>query len=124
MTQNFFFTSSKGSGGRIKKLASDFKVKEVGLEKKTCKILAFNDDSSKNSFENNWPQKEAGKDQLVLTMEKFNLDQNNAIRIISRILGTSHQRIGYAGMKHKRAITSQKISIWNPDYDKIKNFKS
>ncbi len=57
-------------------------------------------------------------------MEKFNYDQNNAIRIISRGLMVSNKRLGFAGMKDKRAITVQKISLWNPDIEKVKNFRS
>ncbi len=126
MTTDKFFTASKGTGGRIKKRISDFLVKEISTDGSVCEILGFSKDGEKQMVEKNWPPANVleGNDQLVLVLEKFNLDQNNAIRELSRKLFVSHKRIGYAGMKDKRAITSQKISVWQPDYEKIKAFSS
>lgn len=121
--EQFFFTKTPGIGGRIKKRISDFLVKEITPEGETLQIKAFAEERQKIVTEKNWPQNN-GKEQLSLTMEKFNLDLNDAVRTVSRGLGVSGKRIGYAGMKDKRAISVQKISIWRPDYEKIKAFNS
>jgi len=123
-----FSTKTKGIGGTIKRRISDFRVREITPEGKACEIKCFSDSEMKE-LEKQWPEKPENLprgegEQVILTMEKFNLDLNEAIRRVSRFLQTSRKRIGYAGMKDKRAITSQRISIWDPDYARLKTFRS
>ena len=106
-----FFTKTSGVGGRIKKRIADFKVKEISLDKTVCEIECFESEGEKKFAEKKWPETQTF-DQLILTMEKYNIDLNNAVRELSRKLFLSKKRFGYAGMKDKRAITSQIISIW------------
>jgi tRNA pseudouridine13 synthase len=120
----YFISSSPALGGRIKRRIADFKVKEIPLNGKALELKAFEDDSSKKELKKKWPERKKETDQLLLTMEKFNYDTIKAIKIVSRKLGISQKRIGYAGLKDKRAITVQRISIWNPDYEKVKEFNS
>jgi len=117
-----FTTTSKGIGGRIKRRIADFKVGEITLEGKTLEAKAFGawDEKREQGFE---PEENTEKEQLHVTMEKFNMDTNNAIRRLARFLHCSPKRIGYAGMKDKRGITVQRISIWKPDLEALKNFK-
>ncbi|MEW6294876.1 MAG: tRNA pseudouridine(13) synthase TruD [Candidatus Diapherotrites archaeon] len=123
MQENFYSTSTPGIKGRIKQRIADFNVKEIGLNGKVCGITL--DEKKLSEFmplivpEN--PEK---KDYLILTMEKFNLDLNEAIKRIARFNYLSHKRISYAGMKDKRAITSQKISFYRPDPERLEQFKS
>lgn len=119
-----YYTTTPALGGRIKKRISDFKVKEITKTGKTLSIKCFGESDEKKEVKKKWPENKQQKEHLILTLEKFNYDQNNAIRIITRVLQTSKKRIGFAGMKDKRAITVQKISVWKPDFEKIKNFKS
>jgi len=116
----YFSTKTKGIGGSIKRRIIDFKVREICEDGCICELKSF-DDRTKRILEKKWPQKEEGKDQLKLTLEKYNTDLNQAIKLISRAQGVSTKRIGYAGLKDKRAITAQKITIWNPDYEKVKS---
>ncbi|MCH7902775.1 tRNA pseudouridine(13) synthase TruD [archaeon] len=117
-----FTTSTPGIKGRIKKRISDFIVNEITLGEKVYENRAFGD----------WPEKreqeleltESEKEQLHLTLEKFNMDTTEAVRRLARFLHSSPKRIGYAGMKDKRAITTQRISIWKPDLENLKNAKS
>ncbi|MFH1224559.1 MAG: tRNA pseudouridine(13) synthase TruD [Candidatus Diapherotrites archaeon] len=123
-----FSTKTPGIGGTIKRRISDFRVREITPQGEVCGIKCFSD-SDKIECEVRWPEQPGGMprgqgEQLILTMEKFNLDVNDAIRTITRVLRTSKKRLGYAGMKDKRAITSQKISLWKPDYELVKSFKS
>ena len=74
--------------------------------------------------EKNWEKfklesKERKNKNLHLELEKFNYDLNFAIRIIARSLRISRKRFGYAGLKDKRAITAQRISILNPEVEKL-----
>jgi len=117
-----YYTANGGIGGRIKKRISDFKVSEISFDGRLCEVKAFTGDE-KIELEKQWPENN-DMEHLHLTLEKFNTDQNNAIRMITRSMQTSRKRIGYAGMKDKRAITSQRISIWKPDYEKVKSFRS
>lgn len=121
--KDYFYTKAPGIGGRIKKRAADFTVKEITPTGTKCEILAFDKDGLKTPVEKNWPDPQ-GKEQLILTLEKFNTDMNFAIRAMCRQMHLSVKRFGYAGMKDKRAITSQKISIWKPDYENVKKFSN
>jgi len=57
------------------------------------------------------------------TLRKRNWDLFRALNIISKKLGVSIKRFGYAGVKDKRAITYQKISVWNVPIEKLKKVK-
>ncbi len=118
----YYTTTTPGIGGRIKRRISDFIVKEITLNGTTLENKVFGTWEEKR--EQPLELTESEKEQLHLSMEKFNLDTNNAIRRISRAMRSSPKRIGYAGMKDKRGITVQKISLWKPDLELLKNFKS
>jgi len=119
-----YTTSTKGIGGLIKKRISDFIVREITLDGKTLATKSFNENNEIKQEPIEIPELESEKEYLQLTMEKFNLDTTEATRRIGRILRISPKRIGYAGLKDRRAITSQKISIWKPDINRLKNFKA
>ena len=123
--QTIFVTKTPGIGGRIKRRISDFIVQEVSKEGKVWEARAFSGDA-KAELEKAWPEGLApeGREQLHVTLEKFNMDTNFAIQRIARALGTSRKRVGYAGMKDKRAITCQRISIWQPDVERLKRLDS
>jgi len=52
-------------------------------------------------------------DYLHVTLIKRNWDTVKALRYIARKLGVSLKRFGFAGMKDKRALTAQRISMWH-----------
>ncbi len=120
---NHYSTETPGIGGEIKRRIADFKVKEITPEGEACEIRAFSD-AEKISVEKEWPVLDPDKEQVILTMEKFNVDTYEAVRRITRFLRTSKKRIGFAGMKDKRAITAQKISIYKPDWNLLKKYDS
>ncbi|MDO8647919.1 MAG: tRNA pseudouridine(13) synthase TruD [Candidatus Diapherotrites archaeon] len=120
-------TKCIGIGGRIKQRISDFQVEEITTEGKVCEIKAFGPDGKIAGFTEGLieiPANPEGKEFLICELEKFNYDLNMAIRFVSHYLQFSRTRIGYAGLKDKRGITCQKISIWKPDLQKLANFKS
>jgi len=101
---------------KLKHKVEDFIVEEIG-EKWNAKI----------SEEFKQPEiiisKEELKDFLWCEMEKKDIDHFSAIKELSRLLNKKPFDIGYAGTKDKKAWTSQRISIFQPDLEKIKNFK-
>ena len=118
-----FFTNSPALKGRVKQRYSDFMVEEVLTDGTICKIQRFN-----TPFEERPPQQEmiiptrTEEEYLLIEMEKINYDTATALALISRGLNVSKKRIGYAGLKDKRAITSQQLSIYLPDEELVKRF--
>lgn len=86
----------------IKRVPEDFIVEEITPDKKVLTV------GKKYKFN----EKTEG-DQLVCVLEKTNWDTHLAIRKIAERLGVSRSRIGFAGMKDKRAVTTQRVSLWN-----------
>ncbi|MFH1751738.1 MAG: tRNA pseudouridine(13) synthase TruD [archaeon] len=120
-----YSTKSKGINGRIKQRISDFLVSEKSIFGE-CKVKRFdNEKLMETQTELKIKENKNEKlDQMILEMEKFNLDSLQAIKFTARFLGVSKKRIGFAGIKDKRAVTSQKISLWQSDIERLKKFKS
>jgi tRNA pseudouridine13 synthase len=117
-----FLTTTPALKGRVKQRYSDFMVEEITQEGEACKIQRFN---------KNWGEREAreikvperkNEEHLILEMEKINTDTSAALALLARGLNVSKQRIGYAGLKDKRAITCQRISIYMPEPGRIEKF--
>jgi len=89
-------------GGRIKQLCEDFIVEEITQEGVVLKL-----------GESLGIEQGAKGDQLHLTLEKKNLSTLEAVKRLSNSLRVSRKRIGFAGTKDKRALSTQRISIWN-----------
>jgi tRNA pseudouridine13 synthase len=121
-----YSTKSKGIGGRIKLRYSDFIVEEIGLhglaDVKRFLLENAMDKATPIVVPENDNQRE--KSQLLCELEKCNADENFVLRRLSRFLQLSRKRFGYAGMKDKRAITCQFITIFSPDLEKLKLFQS
>ncbi len=86
---------------QIKQRPEDFVVEEVPLKNKEGEYTVF------------W-------------LEKTNLDMNYALRILSRHLNLSLKYFGIAGTKDKRAVTRQRISVYDPRdeaYEKLKELR-
>jgi tRNA pseudouridine13 synthase len=90
---SWYISDSDGIGGRLKADPEDFVVNEIAE-----------------------PPDPAGTGPyLICRLTKTNWDQQRAIKEIAGRLGMSHQRIGFAGTKDKRAVTTQYISIYKAD---------
>ncbi|MDO8538434.1 MAG: tRNA pseudouridine(13) synthase TruD [archaeon] len=114
-----FSTTSKPIGGRIKQRISDFKVREITLDGTICETTFDENANSARTMQTIPAQPDREYSQLHLILEKFNTDEFNAVRILTRFIGTSKKRIGFAGVKDKRGITSQKISFFNPNIERL-----
>ncbi|MEM5871690.1 MAG: tRNA pseudouridine(13) synthase TruD [Candidatus Aenigmatarchaeota archaeon] len=93
---------------KIKQIPEDFVVKEIFEKKKFRK----------------GEEKGVEKGYYVwFDLTKKNYDLFRCIKILAKKLGVSIKRFGYAGVKDKRAITTQKISVWNVPIEKLKDIK-
>jgi len=117
-----YVTDTKGLGGRIKQLPQDFIVEEIGLDYETSVKYLPDKKIETIDWEKIFENKEEGKDHLILDLEKHNLSTMQAISQMSRFLRLSKSRFGYAGLKDKRSISSQKISLYNPELERLSKF--
>ncbi|MEM0359947.1 MAG: tRNA pseudouridine(13) synthase TruD [Candidatus Diapherotrites archaeon] len=122
MEKVFYFTKCPGTGGQIKRLYTDFVVEEISVEGRVCEAKAFlSTETIKEQLV--VPEKPNNMDYLHLDLEKINKDLHSVIRQTARFLQVSGKRIGYAGIKDKRAVTCQRISIWNPNAKLLEAFR-
>lgn len=91
-----YFTDTEGLGGQLRQEIEDFIVKEV-------------------------TNREEGKEgkYLILELTKRDWDTHHFTRTLAKILQVSQKRISVAGTKDKRALTTQKISIFDTDASQI-----
>lgn len=114
-----YITTTPAIKGRIKERSEDFIVEEIGNDYVTnVKYLP-----EKKVFVD-WEEafSKQNKKYLYVDLEKRGLSTTQAINQLSRFLRISQKKIGYAGLKDKRAITSQKISIYEPLKERISKF--
>jgi len=96
-----FFTPFKGTGGTLRNHPEDFIVNEI-----SC----FPKQSEKGRF-------------LITNVTSKNWETNLLIREMADRLRVSRQRIGFAGTKDKRALTSQMMSFCNITPEEISKIK-
>lgn len=88
----YYLSGADGTGGRLKAAAEDFVVDEI---------------SSKP------PESDDGKFSIARVVAK-NWETNRMVRLLSKQLNIPRERIGFAGTKDKRAVTSQLMSFMCP----------
>ncbi len=88
----YYLTDTDGTGGRIKARAEDFAVDEVSAG----------------------PEKAENGKYTIATVKAVNWESNRMIRLLAREMGISRERIGFAGTKDKRAVTTQLMSFECP----------
>ncbi len=95
---SLYATDTEGLGGKLRQEVEDFIVKEI-------------------------TNREEGKEgkYLILELRKRNWDTHHLTRTLAKILQISQKRISIAGTKDKRALTTQKISIFDIDASIIEN---
>jgi len=90
-----FYTTTPGTGGRLRKVPEDFVVEEISK----------------------YPdQSEDGK-YTIANVTSTNWEMNRLVRMLSKSLRISRSRIGFAGTKDKRAVTKQLMSFEIPIED-------
>jgi len=87
-----FYTDTAGTGGRLKRAPADFVVDEISRPPEPSEDGRF----------------------TIARVTSENWETNRLIRELSKALGIGRERIGFAGTKDKRAITSQLMSFAAP----------
>ncbi|MCX6798761.1 MAG: tRNA pseudouridine(13) synthase TruD [Candidatus Diapherotrites archaeon] len=119
-----FSTATEGIGGQIKRRYSDFVVEEIRPDGSICDVRRFTESGTHLEEALGIPENREKLQFLHLDLEKINKDTSFAVSKISRFLRCSRNRIGYAGLKDKRAVTCQRISIFEPDLERLQQFGS
>ena len=96
-----FFTSFEGVGGKLRFIPEDFVVSEVS---------------------NYPPKKDSGK-FTIADVTATHWESNLLVRELSNWLHISRQRIGFAGTKDKRAVTTRLMSFYNVSIEELSNVK-
>jgi tRNA pseudouridine13 synthase len=91
----YYATDTPGTGGRLRTHPEDFVVEE-----EPCEV------GDEGPF-------------LICRLTKKDWELQRAAKEISKILGISHRRIGWAGTKDKHAVTRQLISIYGATPEEI-----
>ena len=89
---SFYLSDIDGTGGRLKKDPEDFIVKELSDR----------------------PEPAANGKFVIAEVTSRNWETNRLVRLLSRNLGISRERVGFAGTKDKRAVTTQLMSFECP----------
>ncbi|MDR2866702.1 MAG: tRNA pseudouridine(13) synthase TruD [Methanomassiliicoccaceae archaeon] len=89
----YYLTDTDGTGGRLKREPEDFIVKEISKH----------------------PDEKGDGRFIIAEVTSRNWETNRLIRIMSRSMNISRERIGFAGTKDKRAVTTQLMSFEAPD---------
>ncbi len=90
-----YLCPADGTGGHLKTLPEDFIVREISDP----------------------PRSKDGGEYTIATVTSRNWETNRLVRIMARSLGMSRERIGFAGTKDKRAVTTQLMSFRCPPED-------
>jgi len=93
-----YLCDSDGTGGHLKTEPEDFIVREISDP----------------------PRAKENGEYAIATVTSRNWETNRLVRIMSRSIGMSRTRIGFAGTKDKRAVTTQLMSFRCPSEDLAK----
>ena len=105
-------SDTEGIGGKIKQVPEDFVVEEVTPDEKPLEVdkdIGFN-------------KGELGE-YLHFTLQKYNWDTIRALKVISNRLNVSRKRFGFAGTKDKRALTTQRVSVWDTKVEGLQKIR-
>jgi len=110
-----YITPFPGIGGKLRTYVADFVVEEINTQGEIIPLLQKNDFTLKDRTEKHYT--------LNLVLEKHNLETFNVLYRLASFLQIPLKNIGFAGLKDKRAITSQQISISHVTYEILRKFK-
>ncbi len=104
----FYSTDFLGIGGKLKEQFEDFVVEEINPEKDVIEVHAFGNEDTLEK-----PVSISGEQErfICFTMQKIGLSTTDVARILASSLSLPWQMVSYAGLKDKRAITAQIMSI-------------
>lgn len=107
-----YASKTEGIGGRIREKIEDFIVEEITPEKEILKV-------GKNYVF----YVERRSKYLIFLLEKHNWDTFKAIEALARRLNVSPENFSIAGIKDKKAITIQRVSVWKVKPEDLLNIR-
>lgn len=105
-----FSTNHPGIGGRLRVHPEDFIVQEIGMDG----IVAPLEPTQVQLTD------KPGK-FVAFFLVKRNIDTIQAIRRLSKALRVSYKRFSYSGIKDRRALTSQRITLYRASCEDLVN---
>ena len=111
-------SKTEGIGGIIKQTPGDFVVEEITPGKKVLEVNFENEIKEIKEIKENFKGEFAH-----CVLQKYNWDTMRAVKEISKRLHISQKRTGFAGTKDKRAITTQRISVYNVSPENLMKIK-
>jgi TruD family tRNA pseudouridine synthase len=113
MSQSFFL------GGHIRSIPLDFIVEEVWPHHiYSIKYSPY--DKLQDLITRKW---RGQKEYLHFTLVKTDWDTMRALRRIGKALHVSIKRFGIAGMKDKKAVTAQRVSMWHGHAEQVSRMR-
>lgn len=112
-----YYTTTLALKGTMKHRYTDFVVQEIFENGVICRT--FPEGVSEEVV---IPENPYNKQFLHCTMQKVNVDVQYAIKSLALNQKFGKTRFGFAGLKDKRGITSQRISIYEPNIEQLKKF--
>ncbi len=103
-----YTTKTPGIGGRLRFQPEDFIVQEIGIDGDVAPLKPVS---------RQYPE-QSGK-FLAFFLVKRNIDTIQAIRQVSRAMGISYKRFSYAGIKDRRALTSQRVTLYKGEHQDL-----
>ncbi len=113
-----YSTSWSGLGGSIKKRYEDFIVEEITPSGKVLEVL--NNPHSLPPINEQAPSNpEDSKKHLHFTVQKMGLTTFDVANILASSLGIPRHLVTHAGLKDKRAITSQRMCVPGSQFERL-----
>lgn len=115
----FFVTKSEGIGGCLRKRWEDFVVEEITPQREILPALGS---KAQTINPNNVYEIEGEGEYTIFTLERHaTYDTFEALNKLAHSLKVGVKCLSYAGVKDKRAVTTQRVSVWRVDPEKLKN---
>jgi tRNA pseudouridine13 synthase len=103
---DFYSTDSIGIGGRLKTKYADFLVEEIASDKS---VISYRNWAQAPLIE---PRVTGKKDRFVtFTVQKMGISTMDISTILASFLKLPRNLVTYAGLKDKRAVTVQQMSV-------------
>ncbi len=104
MGMEFYSTDISGTGGRIKKQYEGFIVEEITPTQETLSIRPWKEDTD-------YAVDGDRRKHIHFTVQKMGLTTMDVATILAAELKIPHHLVNYAGLKDKRAVTAQRMSV-------------
>lgn len=107
-----YFSKTSGIGGKLKATTQDFAVEEITKDGKIFEIdkKVETNENKKGEF-------------LHFVLQKNDWSTVDAIKEIANALHTTPKRFNFAGTKDKKAVTTQLVSCFGLEKEKLENIK-